>query len=115
MIGDTPVEFPDISKSKFELDDSRESPGLQVVDIVLWIFSRQVSSKSLGSHSLDLLGATCSPEKIVYVSLAWIEFEVEVAYRLSNGHSLTPEQMRKGIQVTERLEALRQRRIRDHS
>ncbi len=115
MFGDTPVEFPDISKSKFELIDSRESPGLQIVDIVLWIFSRQMSDKSLGTHSRKLFEATCSSQNIQHVSLAWIEFEVEFANRLSDNHPLTPEQMRQGIQVTEQLEASRQQRIREHS
>lgn len=41
--------------SKLRMTSAEGSPGLQVVDVVLWLFSRILVDKPIGSHSARLL------------------------------------------------------------
>ena len=112
MFGDTPVEFPDISTSNFELADSGTSSGLQIVDLVLWIFSRSTSGQNFEQATSQLLQATCSFENIQFVSLDWIRTELEIMKIAIYNQSVSAEQLTKGVQVTQILEDQRQRRMR---
>ena len=112
MFGDTPVEFPDISTSNFELADSGKSSGLQIVDLVLWIFSRSISGQNFEQATSQLLQATCSFENIQFVSLDWIRTELEIMKIAIYNQSVSAEQLTKGVQVTQMLEDQRQRRMR---
>jgi hypothetical protein len=55
----TPIEWPSMPKyslqkangSKFVVSNRSESPGIQLVDIVLWLFSRMNSGDELPQHS----------------------------------------------------------------
>ena len=59
----TPIEWPGMRKyslqmangSKFIVSNRSESPGIQLVDIVLWLFSRMNSGDELPEHSHRLM------------------------------------------------------------
>ena len=72
--GDTPIQFPDIQNSKFEMRESSASAGLQIADIVLWTFSRRSSGVALGSHTADLFDFCFSPLNVTHHSFRWIQY-----------------------------------------
>ena len=111
--GDTPIQFADIRDSEFEIGDSKVSSGLQLVDIVLWIFSRFISNRSLGPFSSELLDLCFSGEDFFYLSLDWIAEEVEYMATALMNRAITEEQLNVGKQRVERLEKMRQYRIRN--
>lgn len=113
--GGTPVEFPDLRDSRFETSDSRVSPGLQIVDVVLWIFSRIVSNNPVGQQSLELYERCISVENIFVMSLSWIGAEVEVTMDALMSKPMTANQLQQGRKLMDRVERLRKRRIRDAS
>jgi hypothetical protein len=62
----TPIEWPSMPKdslqkvndSKFVVSNRSESPGIQLVDIILWLFSRMNSGDDLPEHSNRLMEYT---------------------------------------------------------
>ena len=111
--GDTPIQFADISKSQFELSESRLSAGLQVVDVILWIFSRLVSGRTLGPSACDLFQDCFSTDSFYFLSLDSIADEVDLLESNLMNQSLSEDQLRRGKDIVERLERERQRRIRE--
>lgn len=113
--GDTPIEFADVRDSQFEIGDSRVSPGLQIVDVVLWTFARVVADKSLGQMSSELFVRCFSHEDMFIMSLKWMATELEYTMSALMSRPMTEEQLQGGRQLMERIEQLRQRRIREAS
>ena len=111
--GDTPIEFADIRGSRFEIGDSRCSPGLQVVDIVLWTFSRTVSGKSLGPTATQLFELCFSPKDMFFMSLDSIAAEVEYTTNALMRRPMSEDQLLEGMRIVDRAERLRLRRIRE--
>ena len=113
--GDTPIQFADIRDSQFEIGDSRASPGLQLVDVVLWTFSRIVANRPLGRMSSELYERCFSTENMFIMSLSWIATELEYTMSALMSRPITEEQLEEGRRLMERIEQLRQRRIREAS
>ena len=109
--GDTPIQFADIRDSQFEIGDSRVSPGLQVVDVVLWTFSRVVANKPLGPRSAELFELCFSIEDMFIMSLSWVAAEAEDTISALMSQPISEEQLKEGKQLMEHVEHLRQRRI----
>ena len=110
--GDTPIRFGDIRDSQFEISDARVSPGLQVVDVVLWVCSRSVADKPIGPNSTELLELCRLPEDVSFVSLGWILTELEYGLSALMGRSISEEQLREAEQLLNQTEQARQSRIR---
>ena len=111
--GDTPIQFADIRGSRFEIGDSRVSPGLQVVDVVLWTFSRTVANKTLGPIASDLYELCFSPQNVFFVSLDWVVAELEYTMNAVMKRPLSEDQILGGMRFLEDAERLRQGRIRE--
>lgn len=111
--GDTPIELPDIRNSTFKTLDSKSSPGLQVVDTVLWIFSRYVSEKQLGPNSLQLLDICVNPNDTYIMSFDSLATEVEQAVRNLMSLPLEEEAIRKAEQQVEHDEQVRKQLIKE--
>ena len=111
--GDTPIQFADIRGSRFEMGDTRVSPGLQIVDVVLWTFSRTVSGKSLGPIATELYELCFSPENMFDMSLDSIVAELEYTANAVMTRPLSEEKLLKGMRFVDHAEQLRQRRIRE--
>ena len=75
--GDTPIRLADIHESNFEMRDSKSSPGLQLVDVVLWVFARSWSGKPVGPLSSELWELCFSPEDMYFMSLGNLAEELE--------------------------------------
>ena len=113
--GDTPIQFADIRGSRFEIGDSRVSAGLQLVDVVLWTFSRTVSKKPLGPIATELYELCLSPQNMFFMSLDWIVTELEVTMDTVMSRPLSEDQLLDGMRIVDDAERLRQRRIRGDS
>ena len=113
--GEIPNQFPYIRDSEFEVVDSKSSPGLQVVDVVLWTFSRIVANKPLGTISSELCELCFSMEDMFIMSLDWINSGLEDTMSALMSQPMSEEQYRDGKQWIEHVEQLRQRRIREAS
>ena len=111
--GDTPVQFADIRGSRFEIGDSRVSPGLQVVDVVLWTFARTISGKPLGPNATQLFGLCFSSKDVFYISLDWIVNELAYTTSTLMSRTVDADQLLGGMRLLHRAERLRLRRIRE--
>lgn len=111
--GDTPIEFPDLRESTFATRDSRDSGGLQVVDVVLWIFGRIVGDRPVGPNATRLFDAVFSYKDLFVLSLGWIELEVELTVRTLNERELSDEDLLRGQKIIQASDRLRRTRIAD--
>ena len=110
--GNTPIQFPDISGSCFEIGNSRDSAGLQVVDIVLWVSRRITFGSPIDSKSTELSGFCVSPDDIFYMSFDWIETELYYAMALRN-QPLSEAQLSEGRRRIGQFEQHRQHLMRE--
>lgn len=113
--GDTRINFADIRDSTFEMVDSRESPGLQIIDIVAWSFARALSEKPIGQKTTEMLDVCLVPDYIYEMSLGKIERELKLTFQLLENLPLSEEQVIEGTQFLENAERLRQARIHNRS
>lgn len=111
--GDTPYQFADIRGSRFETSSSRVSAGLQVVDVVLWTFSRAISGRPLGPAATHLYEICFSPRHVFVMSLDSIVAEVEYTMNAIRDRPMSEDQVLEGMRLVDRAEQLRLRRIRD--
>ena len=111
--GDMKFQFPDIRNSKFEISDSRESPGLQVVDVVLWTLSRVAYSNEMGPMSRKLFELCVAPEDMYILSLRWIEVQAKQMIDATMRLPMNEDLLAKGKQILESAEARRQNRIKE--
>ncbi len=107
--GDTPIRFGDISDSQFETRDSRASPGLQVVDVILWTFARSLLEKPLGPKSRELFELCFSPDDMYFMSLGSIVAELECTVGPLVMRPLSEDQLLYGMNFLEYVEGLRQK------
>ena len=113
--GDTPIRFADIRDSQFEMRASQESPGLQVVDVVLWTFARSFSEKPIGQMSKELFELCFSPDDMYIMSLGSIMAETEYTLDVVMNRTFGEDQLLDGMQFVEYAEELRQKSIRESS
>lgn len=111
--GDTPIQFGDFRESTFEIRDSTVSPGLQLVDVVLWAFSRMLSDRDLGPISTELFWRCFSPDDMFIMSLGNFASELEVTLPSLMAKPISEEELTRGQQMVDRAEALRQQRMTD--
>ena len=109
--GDTPIQFPDISNSQFETVDSKASPGLQVVDIVLWVLARVTTGKPIGEASAALFRQCFSLENIHVMSLQLVLGEIENMMNRIMNQPMNDEQVADAMEFIKHVEGLRQQRI----
>ena len=103
-LGDTTLQFGDVRNSRFEIANSKESPGLQVVDIVLWTFSRWVLDRPLGPVSAELYETLLSPGEVYLQSLEGISGELEPILHQVNAAPLSEHQIEQAKELLEQFE-----------
>ena len=111
--GDTPIRFGDISDGQFEMRASKESAGLQIVDVVLWTFARSMLEKPLGRMSRELFELCFSPDDMYLMSLGSIVAELEYTVGPLMMRPLSEDQLLDGMNFLEYVEGLRQNSIRE--
>ena len=114
-LGDMQIQFADIRDSQFETRDSKLSPGLQVVDVVLWTFSRIMSGKQLGQTSSELFKLCFSYDDFVYISIELLIEEIEAMAIEVMNKPLSESQLEEGRKLMKRRELMRQDRLRSSS
>ncbi len=113
--GDTPIRFADIRNSEFEMVDSRNSAGLQLVDVVLWTFGRSCTGKPLGPMAEQLLECCFSPDDMYMMSLGTIIEELEESVAWLMDLPLSEERLLDAMASIRNIETRRQQRIRQDS
>lgn len=111
--GDTPIRLADIRNSHFEMGDSRKSAGLQIVDVVLWAFSRFLSHNPLGLMSKELFDVCFSPEEMYRMSLGSVRAELAVTLDAMKRRPLSEDQLLDGMKVIEAFEQRHQQSMRE--
>ena len=111
--GDTPIQFPDIQNSAFEISESRLSAGLQIADLVLWIFSRRFTGQPIGLNTTDLFDHSFSPLNVTHHSFRWIQYELQVSLTALMSRPTTEDQMLDGMALLDRSERDRRVRMRE--
>lgn len=111
--GDTPIKFGNIQGSRFEMGDTRQSPGLQLVDTVLWAFSRSVSGKPLGPDTIRMIDLCFSSNNAGVISLDWVGTELNSAIPALINRPMSNDQLWQGMKIVERGERVRQKRMLD--
>lgn len=111
--GDTPIQFPDIQNSKFEIGESGSSAGLQIADLVLWTFSRKVAGQPLGANTTDLLDFCFSPLNVTHHSFRWLEYELQISLTALMARPMTEDKLLDGMALLERSERDREQRMRE--
>ena len=112
LFGDTSIRFADIRGSEFQLAESRSSPGLQVVDFVLWTFSRLITQRPIGPEATELFNLCFSTDSFSYLSLDLLSEEVRYLTTALYNQPINEEQLSLGKQFVEQSEEKRQERIR---
>ena len=110
--GDTPIQFPDIQNSKFEIGESSSSAGLQIADLVLWTFSRKFTGQPLGVNTADLLDFCFSPLNVTHHSFRWLEYELQISLTALISRPMTEDQLLDGMALLERSERGREQSMR---
>ena len=111
--GDTPIRFGNIRDGQFEMRASKESAGLQMVDVVLWTFARSLLEKPLGRMSRELFELCFSPDDMYFMSLGSIVAELEYTVGPLMMRPLSEDQLLDGMNFLEYVEGLRQKSIRE--
>ena len=104
-----------VFESEFVMATADDSPGIQVVDIILWLFRRIMEGKGLGPKSTPLM-------RHVFRSANHHDFSfentsrhlgelVETLYQAP----ITEEQMRKGRELLDLAESRRQKRMEEYA
>ena len=109
--GDTPIRLADLHGSRFEMVDSRVSPGLQVADLILWTFSRSLGGKSLGPNSTALVEMCFSPEDYYFMSLGSLMDTLDLLSTALVNRPITEDQILDGIALVRDFERRRQERL----
>ena len=77
---------------------------MQVVDTVLWTFSRWVLDKPLGPVSVELCELCLSPNEVFLQSLEGISNELEPILRRVNATHLSEQQIENAKEILEQFE-----------
>ena len=109
-LGDIYVDISDLRGSQFEMRDSKTSPGLQIVDVVLWAWSRIISEKQVGTRATALVAQFFLMQKAHVVSLSNMEEIASNNLAEFDRVSLSDEQMLGGRALMEYWEQQRQQR-----
>jgi hypothetical protein len=84
-----------------------ESPGLQVIDVVLWLFKRVLDDKEIGQHGAKLLQHAFRRGYQNDMSFTGVGESVEQALQRIMSEIPTEEQMLAGANLLEHFEANR--------
>lgn len=117
---DEPIERPDetivfqkVHGSTFEVSASDASPGIQVADLILWLFRQMTGGNRLpGPNSAALLQYALKKGWQNDFSFSGVSAQVEAALERVMESDLSEEQMAAGRQLSEKVEHNRQEAMR---
>lgn len=124
LVGVEPIRWPGevephyVSKtsgSNFRMATEETSAGLQVIDVVLWLFKRMTDGKSIGQNSERLMQWVLQRAYQHDFSFDGVGDQADKTYRTLMSAVIPSDQERGGIEYSLEEEALRMARIADYA
>ena len=101
--------------SKFVISSADDSPGIQVIDIILWLFKRFVEGRELGPNTTSLMQHIFRRGKHQDFSFNGVSHQLEEQFNQLYSESLPEDQMQKGQDLIELFESKRQKNMLEYS
>lgn len=113
LIGET-YNLQRLPGSNFSVSPSDDSPGIQVADLILWIFKQAIVGKEVPPACAKLLGFVCRKGWNNDFSFAGVERAMTEWIDPMMNQDLPAEQMERGREIMERVEANRKQAIKQY-
>lgn len=107
--GEAPIVLRRVFGSTFSTSKDNHSPGIQVTDILLWLFKRMVDEKYLGSDSASLLQFALSRAWYQDFSFKNVGRELQKRLDVVNAADISEDRLKKAYEMIESEKQRRQR------
>ena len=115
---DEPIKLPGESVvlqkaagSSFVVSSSSDSPGIQVIDLVLWLFRQLISGKTIPKASADILIYAFNKGYCSDFSFRGVGEKVQQQWSSIMAADISPEAMAAGQRILAETEKRRQKQI----
>ncbi|WP_391349579.1 DUF3800 domain-containing protein [Azospirillum sp. A23] len=98
LIGET-VVLQKLHGSQFEISASDASPGIQIADVVLWLFRQMLNGKALGENSNKLLQYAIKKGWHNDFTFEGVNRRAELAYENMMRKDISDEELERGKQL----------------
>ena len=98
LIGET-VVLQKLHGSQFEISASDASPGIQIADVVLWLFRQMLNGKALGENSNKLLQYAIKKGWHNDFTFEGVNRRAELAYENIMRKDISDEELERGKQL----------------
>jgi hypothetical protein len=105
------IVFQKVAGSTFKVSTSEESAGIQIADLVLWLFRQFLAGKQLPEHSAGILQYVFRKGYQHDFSFDGVGKQVEQKYREMMAEDIPPEAVAAGRRILEQHEKRRQELI----
>ncbi|WFU89872.1 hypothetical protein QA644_27900 (plasmid) [Rhizobium sp. CC1099] len=111
---DAPIRFGRVAGSDFRIATDESSPGLQVVDVVIWLFKRMKEGKDIGNNCGQLLNRLL--RNAYYNDFSFDGVNASMAPKIANimSQEIPSAQSIAGRTLLEKIEASRQKALQEH-
>jgi Protein of unknown function (DUF3800) len=109
-----PLSLSKTPGSKLRMATEETSPGLQVIDVVLWLFKRTVTDKDIGPRGARLLQRVLEKGRQNDLSFDGVSNAVEGKLEEIYAEPVTDEQQRAGEKLSAEFEASRIKAMKDY-
>jgi hypothetical protein len=106
--GDPPMSMRQVPGSVLRMVTDQPSPGLQVIDVILWLFKRTLTDRDIGPESARLLQQVFRRGKQNDFSFAGVSNQVKAAMQMINDAPLGDDQLEFGRNFVAKSEERRQ-------
>jgi hypothetical protein len=113
--GDEPRVLRRVFGSEFVMSRDNASPGIQVIDVLLWLFKRMTDEKEIGPDSSVLLSFALSRAWYQDFSFKNVARQLQAHYDRVNAADIPEEQMRKALEMIASEKRRREQKIADHA
>lgn len=111
---DEPIRFGRVAGSRFRISTDDNSPGLQVVDVVIWLFKRLKEGKDIGHNSRWMLDRLL--RNAYYNDFSFEGINAQLAPRIVDmmTSEIPEDQAERGRELLDRFELSRRKALREH-
>jgi predicted metal-dependent HD superfamily phosphohydrolase len=108
LLGGEKHQLRRLHGSKFRISASSDSPGIQVVDTILWLFKRVINQKKIGSNSASLMNYVFSRGYQTDLSFEAVGKSLKKYFEELNDQPLTEEAITRARMILDTSEQRRQ-------
>ena len=112
---DEPLSLSKAPGSKFRMATEETSPGLQVIDVALWLFKRVVTDKDIGPRGARLLNRVFQRGSQNDLSFVGVGAALEQKLGETMDAQLTEQQMEDGARLMAKAEENRIAAMKDYT